>query len=444
MATSNMLTKDDLDTLNSIYNRILANKTYNCSPDEVHKHIITSLKSRTAAATLKNKRKPAKPNQIAPAPPSPTPSSTPASQDNQIAPAPPLSTPSSTPSSAPSRRASITNIEQTIAQEALSAHAASFRVNGSGPQQSNSTTERVGLAVIEPFVINSRSTLGFHLFGKKWSRILFSLFRGPLGIGVGMLFAVGMIVPCFSFLGFLPYNFSYVILCAMPAWVGSYSVLNVELLRQLFRNFDSILLLVYSTFAVLGLIISLRDQRIIMAVVGLIGLYNIILFDAAPEKWRKLGGKVGTILCFFVVVAITVSIFFEKIPDLHLSFFTVGKTTYSSVDISFLSCLQVIIFYIHQISNLFMFPQCFSLLTSRMKSVKVHKKSAEILTTVHERLNVDTKSTRSRRKSKSMKPFNRSKDETEQMVSDKNSSLLDSKNSRDSSKFGRESGESGD
>ncbi|GMH75002.1 hypothetical protein TrLO_g8786 [Triparma laevis f. longispina] len=71
---------------------------------------------------------------------------------------------------------------------------------------------------------------------------------------------------------------------------------------------------------------------------------------------------------------------------------------------------------------MFWFPACFSLLTSRMKSVKVEKKSADILTSVHERLNVDTKS-KKRRKSNATKPFDRSKDETEQAASDLDSSI---------------------
>ncbi|GMH75032.1 hypothetical protein TrLO_g8796 [Triparma laevis f. longispina] len=332
-----------------------------------------------------------------------------------------------------SRRPSIANLEQTIAQEALSAHAASSRQLNK-PPPSNKTTQRVGLAVIEPFVINSRNSLGYHLVGSKGSKILFSIFRGPLGAINFLFFTVGMIVPCFAFLGYLDYKFSYLILLAIPSWVGSYSVLNVELLRQILHNFDSLLLLVYSTFAVLGLLISLRDERILMCVVGLIGLYNIILFDAAPEKWRRTGGKVSTTMCCLFVGAVLFSIFLEKIPGLHLSYFTVGKTTYSSIDVTFLSGIQVVIFYFHQISNLIWFPSCFSLLTSRMKSVKVEKKSADILTSVHERLNVDTKSKSKCRKSNTTKPFDRSKDDTEQAASDLDSSIgAASHESRDSS-----------
>ncbi|GMH75029.1 hypothetical protein TrLO_g8795 [Triparma laevis f. longispina] len=301
------------------------------------------------------------------------------------------------------------------------AHAASTVA----PQpQSNNSTQRVGLAVIEPFVINSRNSLGYHLFGSKGAKMLFSIFRGPVGIFTIICFVVGMLVPIFAFLGYLSYKFSYLMFLAFPAWIGAYSILNVELLRQILHNFESLLLLFYSTLFALGMVISLKDERIMVSVVCLIGLYFVIMMDAASEKWRRNGVRVGTLFCCFNVAIVVLFIFLEKIPDLHLSYFTVGKTTYSSADMSFLSGIQVVIFYFHQISNQIMFPQCFSLLTSRMKSVKVQKKSAEILTSVHERLNIDSKT--KRRKSKSMKPFNRSKDETEQFVSDKDGSKLDS------------------
>ena len=89
------------------------------------------------------------------------------------------------------------------------------------------------------------------------------------------------------------------------------------------------------------------------------------------------------------MIAISLSLFFETIPGMNLKYIEVGKTMYSTSDIAFLSSLQMILFLLHSFYNAVTRPSCFCLVRSKMKSVKVEKKSADILTTVNRRLEVD-------------------------------------------------------
>lgn len=58
---------------------------------------------------------------------------------------------------------------------------------------------RVALANMEPFVINSKDTLGRILFGLKVAGVLFQLLRYPTGIFVSYVFPlIGAVVSFFS------------------------------------------------------------------------------------------------------------------------------------------------------------------------------------------------------------------------------------------------------
>ena len=71
------------------------------------------------------------------------------------------------------------HIKQNIAKKAIAAEGSG---GGSQSPSSSNTSNRVGIAVIEPFVIDTRHTIGTSLFGKKSSQVLFSLVKGPVGL----------------------------------------------------------------------------------------------------------------------------------------------------------------------------------------------------------------------------------------------------------------------
>lgn len=89
------------------------------------------------------------------------------------------------------------------------------------------------------------------------------------------------------------------------------------------------------------------------------------------------------------------TIYFDLVPDMNHSAVTLGKTTYSSADIVFLSGTNYLNFLTIVIYNSFHRPETFCILRSNMKTVKVQQSDARTLTTVHKRLSQISRSPQS-------------------------------------------------
>ncbi|GMH62565.1 hypothetical protein TrLO_g2990 [Triparma laevis f. longispina] len=278
--------------------------------------------------------------------------------------------------------------------------------NARSSSEKEKSTKRVGLACIEPFVIDTKNTLGANLFGPKGARILWRLFRPPYLYVTAIMFFVSMIVSCLAFVEVIDKHvWSWTILCAIPAWCGMYSMLNVELTKQISTNFDALLILGYSTVGGFSMAISLNDARFVVALFGWVGFINIVFFDAAPERVRASSAMVAVYFVMLFLIAVNAAIWFKKFPNLTLHHITIGETTYSSESITFICFCNCIIYYLHMIFNMALNPSKYTLLRSAM-SVKVEEKSAEILTTVQKRLSVSKERTSGGRTA--LKPFKRS------------------------------------
>ncbi|GMH92981.1 hypothetical protein TL16_g12503 [Triparma laevis f. inornata] len=127
------------------------------------------------------------------------------------------------------------------------------------------------------------------------------------------------------------------------------STLNYSLLLRVTKSFNFLLLFGYLTTATVALCVSFRDERII-----------------------------------------------EKNPDLYLSSVSMGKMSYTTADIAFLACFNIIFFLTNYIYNNFLQPECYVILASSMKSIKVEERKANILTTVNQRLDIPSGSARNK------------------------------------------------
>mmetsp|Transcript_30860 Transcript_30860/g.61178 ORF Transcript_30860/g.61178 Transcript_30860/m.61178 type:complete len:410 (+) Transcript_30860:53-1282(+) len=281
-------------------------------------------------------------------------------------------------------RGTRSKIERSIMEAAMAA--------GGGNANLREDSKRVGLAIIEPFVIDTRHTLGQVVLGAAGSRAAFSLLKGSKGVLIASLSTIGLLVSTLALFGAIPSVLSYAIFGAVPAWLAVFSSLNLELLGQLLTDFDCLVLLFYATLIFIPLALSFDDERVLLAL-HVIGFYYIILTDAAPERVRNLWTRVATMSGWMLAFALAVALFFEKIPDMTLREVTVGKTVYTTADISFISSLQLLLFLSNQLWSAIFRPSCFCLVRSRMKSVKTDKKSADILTSFHDRLHIAGPST---------------------------------------------------
>lgn len=157
------------------------------------------------------------------------------------------------------------------------------------------------------------------------------------------------------------------------------SVLNLQLLKHLIRNFDVLLLLTYTWTAQICLMLSLRGARLFTCGIGLWGMTYIILIDASPDKIRLSVGKSGSVGVLVFISAAVIALFLGSIPGMYLMYITMGETIYSTDSSSLLSGLNCCMFYSHKIYESWRYPNNFAILTSKMKSVKVVKENADIL-----------------------------------------------------------------
>ncbi|GMI14702.1 hypothetical protein TrLO_g12513 [Triparma laevis f. longispina] len=295
------------------------------------------------------------------------------------------------------RRSLAPGIEQKMVQEAL--HRDTFNkgnkqgFNGEDTQK----YKRVAIAVVEPFVIDTRSTFGRLVLGKAISQFLFAIMKGIHGMICWGMMIVAIVIACPTFCGLLPYECSYVMFLMVPTLASYSSILNLQLLRHLLKNFDVLLLIMYTWSAQLSLVLCLRDARIWTCVIGTWGMTYMILVDASPDKVRKSVGHSGCVGVFIFTFAVVCALWFGAVPDLHPRHIDVGDTKYSSSSISIISGMNCCLFFANQIYQSFAHPHFFAILTSKMKSVKVIDKSAAILTTLGEKLSISEP--RSRRES---------------------------------------------
>ncbi|GMH47836.1 hypothetical protein TrLO_g3972 [Triparma laevis f. longispina] len=174
------------------------------------------------------------------------------------------------------------------------------------------------------------------------------------------------------------------------------STLNYSLLLRVTKSFNFLLLFGYLTTATVALCVSFRDERIIGMLSAYLGFIVLMLGDALPDKIRREGALFGSIAILILTIRICYALFQEKIPDLYLSSVSMGKMSYTTADIAFLACFNIIFFLTNYIYNNFLQPECYVILASSMKSIKVEERKANILTTVNQRLDIPSGSARNK------------------------------------------------
>ena len=154
----------------------------------------------------------------------------------------------------------VKQLEQSIAVNAITAHDTKQRNAGLSSVKERQS-KRVGLACIEPFVIDSKNTLGARLLGFQGARVLWMWMRPPYVYVTWTMFLTSMILSCLAFIEVVDKQYSWTILCALPVWCSMFSTFNVELMKQILQSFDAMLILGYSTVGCFSLVISLEDSR---------------------------------------------------------------------------------------------------------------------------------------------------------------------------------------
>jgi hypothetical protein len=119
------------------------------------------------------------------------------------------------------------------------------------------------MATIQPFIIDSRDTLGRRLVGPTGAKLLWACLKSPwLKLPLWLSFLAGSFFPVPIMLGKLPPRLTPACFLVLPAFFVTASTLNVPVLRRLFTtSFDAWLLTGYSIVFIGAISTSLPDER---------------------------------------------------------------------------------------------------------------------------------------------------------------------------------------
>lgn len=171
--------------------------------------------------------------------------------------------------------------------------------------------------------------------------------RPPIGIIHFVLLFTGLILGGLAVFKTIPIEFSFAaVLSLIPCFTAA-SSMNADLIPKVIMAFDFWLLFGYLTVFVVAFMVSLNDERAFAVGCGYCGFVIALLADALPERIRKSGATVSSFSLLIIVMLINYALFQEKVPDLYLPTISMGKMSYTSADIAFLTCFNCCIFLIH-------------------------------------------------------------------------------------------------
>ena len=197
--------------------------------------------------------------------------------------APPLASPSTSSKRTNMKRPlsrSLDALQNQAALAALKHYEDSIGRGGGGGDDKNINTKRVGVAILDPFIIESKDTLGALLFGSTGAKVLFGMMKGPSGIVVNLLLVIGAVTTSFAFTKNIPYNYSFVGFLMFPCLLAVASTMNIEIIQQIVICFDSMLLLAYGTYCVAAMSVSCSDARIVTLCLGYLYIVMLVFTDA--------------------------------------------------------------------------------------------------------------------------------------------------------------------
>ncbi|GMI09017.1 hypothetical protein TrVE_jg12359 [Triparma verrucosa] len=262
-----------------------------------------------------------------------------------------------------------------------------------GRNTNQGMSKRVSLPVVEPFVTDTTMTLGVMLFGRPMAKTLYTLLKIPVTRGIlswGLVLAD--VVTILGMFNLIDGPLCLLCLCGLPMLFLLYTTLNVKLLPRILSNFDALLSLAYSTVATLSVAATMHfSWRSIPVFIGWFVMILMVFSDAAPGKLRRDIATYAGIFLFIYELILAIGYFMEFIPDINNQVvLSLGKMSYTSADIAFISLSNCALFISHLLYIVFAKPGCYLFIVSRMRSMKVEEEKVKVLTTFHQKLGVAT------------------------------------------------------
>lgn len=251
----------------------------------------------------------------------------------------------------------------------------------------------MSLALVEPFVTDTTFTVGAALFGRQTAKKLYLVLKMPatnaiLCLGLALAYTVAIL----GMFKLIDEIYCFLCFCGWPILFFLCCTLNVSLLPKILFSFDALLSLAYSTVATSSVMATQHfGLRAIPPFTGWLIMILMVFSDAAPGKLRREIALFAGVFLGVYETILCVDFFMEFVPDIdNRVVLSLGKMSYTSADIAFLSLSNCILFIVHLLYIAFVKPDCYLFILSRMKSIKVEEEKVKELTTFHEKMGVAT------------------------------------------------------
>jgi hypothetical protein len=222
-------------------------------------------------------------------------------------------------------------------------------------------------------VINTKETVVFCLFGQKASDFVFKKVLSNVLICAILIvsFWVGGIVGILVYIGYASEDLIPLSLLFLPANIVVILMQNVSLLKRISKTFDAWLLSFYVLGSVVCLTMSVSSwKRKFFPIAALLPFYGAITLDSLPSKMRVYAGRGGMTLCFLYCLGISIMINRNSLLNMEPSTFSFGGLEQSTLTFAMNFNVNFCFFCLKVLNQVFRFPKRFSLLTSKLKSIK--------------------------------------------------------------------------
>ena len=238
---------------------------------------------------------------------------------------------------------------------------------------------RVAIPVLEPFVVDSKDNIGRWLFGDEVADWLWGYQRNIIISSIlTILWVIGLMIASISFTAFLDNSTGMAFGFTMiPVFLFTL-ILNLRLIGECLKRFESWLLLIYGITACISLAGSFTDMRSVPCVTGILCCAIFAVFmDALPSALRSNVNMSTQLISVIFLLSVNAGFYFNIIPNVNEhTLFSIGASNYTWQTLFFSASTNYALYSSKLVVTAVMYPDRYALMESKVLSVKVESQIA--------------------------------------------------------------------
>ena len=239
---------------------------------------------------------------------------------------------------------------------------------------------RVAIPVLEPFVVDSKDNIGRWLFGDEVADRLWVYQRNIIFQSILMiLWVIGLMIASISFTAFLDNSTGMAFgIIMLPPIILYSSTLNLRLIGECLKRFESWLLLIYGITTCISLAGSFTDMRSVPCVTGILCCAIFAVFmDALPSALRSNVNMSTQLISVIFLLSVNAGFYFNIIPNVNEhTLFSIGASNYTWQTLFFSASTNYALYSSKLVVTAVMYPDRYALMESKVLSVKVESQIA--------------------------------------------------------------------